>query len=721
MVGASLAGSQLALGSAGIFLGPSRNLAAITASQRDPGRCPAAVFARASATETPAFGYSQVAPRAAIVSKAGAVASKKNPVQTAAVGAASKTEVAGERGSPLLHAPSEERVSETGGSADAPDESGVMGCSSEGCAERFECPAESVALFAQAAVIGFVIGVEFAISGGDDDGLSVSGGSGKGAVTPSQRLTPEQGGAIRGLSARPALAQEETLRPVSDLEPSAQMRFPGADASSIRYIAKEAAEADRAIDAFAKGLAGSVAVLTAAGRGDRPRLISNKIFQELARMGSFKGGPSIADSEAFTETLDGAALDLEMGGRRIEAIFARHDGRLVFAGWREAGDRAFVAQPDVAREEAGRIEARFDGMRVMGLGQAGGESSFGKEPLEIDDPEVVERLLGLILAQLAAGPGSLAQGDMLRQFNAFVRARLSNGSSAPHTPEQWEAYLKEALVSAVRLSMPFDERGARSIEQIESDAARILGIDLVRVSEWEEHLGAEFISEQLFETAGSLSMEFDRSSPKARLAAEFTGSIESMAKRATGASPDPAVPFADEASVQWGVARAGMMEGITAKADQAAGLMRELRLSGKRGMASRALAIIFRSSDASEAGAREDGIVPRWSEAEVAAVVKRLMTDETWDVASHRSFRMHLTPAENAFANRLVEMANLHNVVDVVRSLDLASERDIDEVWEAIDSSGQGEAIMSMVVGKMTDILRLSPGIIDASMSEELN
>ena len=360
---------------------------------------------------------------------------------------------------------------------------------------------------------------------------------------------------------------------------------------------------------------------------------------------------------------------------------------------------------------------RHDGLVVLGLGQSGGESAFGREPLTIDDPEVVERLADLLMAQLAAGPGSLAKGEMLAQFNAFVRARLSNGSSALHTQEEWEAYLREAIALGVRYALPFDERGARALDEMQNDSSRILGIDAKAYIAWEEHFGEEFVSAQIFSPEGGILA--DRESPKGRLLAAFEDHMGQVAEKKIGHSASVLnVGLSDETDLQWSIARASLIPGLAEKIDYASRLIALLRMQGRRGMASLALMLVFRASNSSEYAPRRDAFLPRWSKREIVSVIAGLMNDDTWDVVNHRAFRMHLTPAENEYVNRIVERANFQNAVSTLRGIDLSTASD-DEFWNALEGSGQAEMILDNVVNKMAYMI--SPAIVENSFSDELN
>ncbi len=690
-----LAGSRIALGASLFSNNRSLNLLAAASAERELSRSPAAIFAHADAAAAMALVSAEIA-RAFISEETlpavSTLVAKKT--QQAPVAIVEISEVA------VLSA-----------SEEPPD---ISDAKEE---ENFSHGYEIIA----GVGTGNKFDVGFTINGGISDLFSFDGAS--------SSSTPE----ISMTEARPAMHAERIESPalVEAIDASSSRMperpnalgawFPGIDGLSGCGLGWRL-ESDSQAAVVANGIIRSAQTAIKLESQRVMRTVPRGLIAEIARLVSIRSLHT--ESQALGEIASARSIvvERETEDGAIEAHFVSHEARPVFAGWERAEDRAedraFAAQPgaDAERSNVGKI-AR-DGMVVMGLGQPGGESSFGKDPLVIDDPEVVERLTGLILAQLRQGPASLEKGEMLAQFNAFVRARLSNGSSAPHTPEQWDLYLHEALSSAVRFAMPFDDRGARSIAEIESQATRMLGMDLRRFSEWEGYFNTEFVSARLFETTVSLAAQFERPSPKARLEEAFVGNIESIAKAVAGSKPDSSVSFADEAGLQWSMARAAMVAGFSAKADYAAMLISELRLAGRRVMASRALAIVFRASAASESGARADGIVPRWSEAELAAIIKRLMNDRTWDVASHRSFRMHLTPAENAYVNRLVEMANLHNVVEVIRSIDLSIEP-IENIWDAIDSSGQGEAIIDNVISRMACMI--SPAIVDASMSEDIN
>ena len=690
--GFALAGSRIALGASLFSNNRSLNLLAAAPAERELSRSPAAIFAHADAVAAMALVSAEIARAFTSEETLPAVSTlvaKKTQHAPAAV-AAVAVPSASEEPPDISDAKEEENISR-----------GYEIIAGVGTDNKFD--------------------VDFTINGGISDLFSFDGAS--------SSSTPE----ISMTEARPAMHAERIESPalVEAIDASSSRTperpkalgawFPGIDGLSGCGLGWRL-ESDSQTAVVANGIIRSAQTAIRLESEGARSVVPRGLIAEIARLVSIKSLHTEILSLGEVASARSMVVERETEDGAIKAHFVSHEARPVFAGWERAEDRAeeraFAAQPgtDAERLSVGKI-AR-DGMAVMGLGQPGGESSFGKDPLVIDDPEVVERLTGLILAQLRQGPASLEKGEMLAQFNAFVRARLSNGSSAPHTPEQWDLYLHEALSSAVRFAMPFDEHGARPIAEIESQATRILGMDLRRLSEWEGYFNAEFVSARLFETTASLAARFEQSSPKARLAAAFSRNIESMAKGVAGSNPDHSVSFADEAGLQWSMATAAMVAGLSAKADYTARIVSELRLAGRRGMASRALAIVFRASEASESGVRADGIVPRWSEAELAAIIKRLMNDKTWDVASHRSFRMHLTPAENSFVNRLVEAANLQNVVDVIRSIDLSSES-TDRVWDAIDASGQGEAIIDNVINRMSYMI--SPAIVDASLSEDIN
>ena len=474
---------------------------------------------------------------------------------------------------------------------------------------------------------------------------------------------------------------------------------------------------------------------------DEARGVAPEVFERIFSdaMGVVYGGPLSAVSELdlprpsqpvrfdSPEEIFERAGDLKPEGEIVvssrigDVAYDRHfvfiEGRAVFAGFERADASAQALEAPRAEFDKFQSQMRSDGVMVMGLGQAGGESSFGRQPLPIDDPEVVDRLATLVTSQIAAGPESLAKGDRLAQFNAFVRARLSNGSSAPHTAEEWDAYIKRALVMGVALALPFDEMGARRLSDVEADASRILGIDPAKLSRWESHFDLDIAGGLLKDE--KLTPTADSKTPKGRLEAAFARYMIALAEERLGLHSYGAnYGHADESQMQWQLARAGMKPEFAARVDAASGLIAELKLDGRMSAACRALAYVFRSSELDKSVRRKGTIVGRWSEREVRSIISSLMNDSTWEVVGERAFRRYLSESENDYVNRLVETANVDGVMERVRNIDL-TEADEDEIWHAIDESGQAAAIMDAVVNKM--ISMASQTIIEQSMSEELD
>jgi len=91
--------------------------------------------------------------------------------------------------------------------------------------------------------------------------------------------------------------------------------------------------------------------------------------------------------------------------------------------------------------------------------------------------------------------------------------------------------------------------------------------------------------------------------------------------------------------------------------------------------------------------------IPQWKKDEVKELIKELMHGDTWSVASHRSFRKHLTPIENLSMNRIISEANYDITIQPLREMDIASTPE-EDFWGAVEEAGENE-VLDFVFNKM--------------------
>jgi hypothetical protein len=125
-----------------------------------------------------------------------------------------------------------------------------------------------------------------------------------------------------------------------------------------------------------------------------------------------------------------------------------------------------------------------------------------------------------------------------------------------------------------------------------------------------------------------------------------------------------------------------------------------LIIENKNALAGRALAIVLKHSALNSMPSLEDGIVQRWSAAEITGLFRLIMTGETWSLASHRSFRRYLTPEENRDINKIVAEANYQNSIAAVYGIDVTQSGD-EFFWNAVDATGEADLIMDFALSKM--------------------
>ena len=425
-----------------------------------------------------------------------------------------------------------------------------------------------------------------------------------------------------------------------------------------------------------------------------PRILQR--FFALARRGERDTTPAMPSTHANPRglmDLDAAAAPaIAVADASPALLIPRHltwnEGALTFARSAEAASASTSTLAEIRAPSPWDTFAQTTaGTVVFGLGRSGGEAA-PDDSFQDEETTVAERLTGLLLEQLRAGPGSLASELFLVRFNAGIGdadARLSG--------DDWKHALRAILRIAVRHTPAFDEGGARLVSEIQADASRILGISPEALIDWEGPLEFEAISAQLFTEGRSDDLAPDLIS----VINEQMGFLAGLRIRTRW--DEPAIPLVKDTALQWMIARVSNLA-AEQRGDAARELIEELQARGSKALAARALSLILRNSALSERLRRDEGMLPRWSREETMALIRGLMNDATWEVASHRAFRRDLTGNEHLLINALIEEANPVNILGAIGGIDVTTQPEA-LLWDAIEASGQAHAIFMDALQKM--------------------
>jgi len=387
---------------------------------------------------------------------------------------------------------------------------------------------------------------------------------------------------------------------------------------------------------------------------------------------------------------------------RAEIHFTERDGRIEFAGI-ERRTSMGATQPLPASlpiptfSPAGILR---DGMVEPGYGLPGRARHDGEERDE-SEAELEERITSLVLDQLRKGPDSSSAAGLLTQLNNYL---VNNGLAAKGravTPAAWIRMVRRALGLVIRSVPIFDATGLRTAEAVRHDAAAIAGMGISTLRAWEGAFETDLVSEQLFRIpeASDESVESDMTE---RLESGLRRILPQLAKLAASSDfIDPAIGFAGETNLQWGIAVISAMEGVELKVRAAMDFISSVNRKNPKA-ACKGMALIIKHSTVSERNLAEQPLFDRWSEAEVRSLIASVMRSEMWDIMSQRAMRKHFEdePGINAFINEVIFNANYTKAIEELNRIDVTQVSD-EAFWDAVERTGVEETLMDNVIARM--------------------
>lgn len=406
--------------------------------------------------------------------------------------------------------------------------------------------------------------------------------------------------------------------------------------------------------------------------------------------------------ERVSASWDQLLVDVKFGDQPVREYYVEHDGRVVFAGFEPMHSGQALTPVDVLT-----IAPMLPWMQPAGLpgtfalGQPGGEGAYKYPSDEVRGPSVEERLMAHVMEQLAAGSVSLETGDVLDAVNALLAFHAAAGAADAIERDEWEFLLQLSLRFAVGAQPVFDAAGARGAAAIRENAASVLGISAESFDVWENHFGVESISDQIFFGLEDLAVEQDSKPIVQDLALQLKGQIAIAANIArTHVAPHAAIGQAEELVLQWRLAGVAIIPG---RADQMRAMLATLTSFKRRNvhLAGRALALIFANSELNGRPAAEEPLFKRSSKATMQKLITKLMGSDAWDMVSHRSFRMHLTPEGNAAVNAMIEHANYDSAVERIGRIDVAEPGALERMERILSETGRLGAVYDEIMRHM--------------------
>lgn len=391
------------------------------------------------------------------------------------------------------------------------------------------------------------------------------------------------------------------------------------------------------------------------------------------------------------------AYRVSLAGSPVLRHYVRDaSGKPVFAGWERAEAGAHVLPTSNSHSRWSDIAVTVNTNRVLSLGMPGGETAYRQDPAADKGVIVGDKFVSLIFSQLSMGPESLDDESVLNALNVFLSREIPFDLTTPISSKEWKSFIAEAIRLSVRHAPAFDDGGARTAEAIRDDAAKLLRMDAELFASWENYFGHDSISMHMLGTVDAPEFSGMRQVLLDGMDIHFAAMAEMELD-----IPGDEAGFAkdEETEVQWDVALFSSLD-ADQKVEAVSEYMTELMKARRNAVASRALAVIFKHSVFNDLPSEADGIVARWSDADMAMLVRRIMTGDTWSIASHRSFRRYLSPEENGAINKLVAEANYQNSIAAVYDVDVMSSTD-EDFWDAVDETGEADAIIDFVVSKM--------------------
>ncbi|GEM_PF-2120268 len=380
-----------------------------------------------------------------------------------------------------------------------------------------------------------------------------------------------------------------------------------------------------------------------------------------------------------------------ISGIPVERHFFRDGEKLVFAGWKESGtNRAFITAPSETVSQGWRRGVHTYNQRgLFGVGMPGGESAYKQIPIEMPGSSLRDRLVSMIISQLRMGPSSMENGLIMESFNAHLK--LYYEGVLPLRADQWRTLIFKSMKLAAQFTPLFDRGGSRGIVDLQYDMASMLGIDVNGFYAWEDYLGIETISSNMFDD--------DEAADDSAISALMPHLEDGLSIRAReGFSSEGGTPsakgFAAARALEWDIARLSSVGDAEYRAAEIKLYMSNLFESGMGREASMGLALIFANSDLNESASDGEGVVQRWRSAELRTLIKALLFGDTWSLVSRREFRENLSPSENSAINAMISDVNFEITVAPLREIDVASHED--EFWGAVEKIGN-ERVMDYV------------------------
>jgi hypothetical protein len=388
--------------------------------------------------------------------------------------------------------------------------------------------------------------------------------------------------------------------------------------------------------------------------------------------------------------------------RSAEIHFIESNGRIEFAGI-EQGRSMGATQPLPTSlpiptfSPAGILR---DGMVEQGYGLPG-RAPHERDDSDESDAELEEQLTSLVLDQLRKGPDSSQAASMLTQLNNYL---VNNGFASRGqaiTPAAWIRMVRRALGFVVRSVPLFDAEGLRTVEAIRHDVAAIADMDFSTLKAWEGAFDTDFVSEQLFRIA-EVSDESVEAGMTERLESGLKKRVPTMASSAINSDfIDPAIGFAGEANLQWGIGVISAMEGVELKVRAAMDFLSSVHRKNAKA-AGKGMALIIRHSAVTKRDLAEHPLFERWSEAEVRSLIASVMRSDMWELMSQRAMRAHFSdePHVNSFLNEVIFNANYSRAIEDLNRIDVTSVSD-EVFWDAVEQTGAEETLMDTVIARM--------------------
>lgn len=392
----------------------------------------------------------------------------------------------------------------------------------------------------------------------------------------------------------------------------------------------------------------------------------------------------------------------ELGGNKVRIYyFIDAKGRSTFAGIDEPHlqGNAIAVPWSVPDLRPGALWS--ERIQVFGLGQLGGGETAYHLPLPEDMlAHAGRRLLELLKLELFEGPLQAADSKYLALFNMELQ---SLGYGRTIDGEDWNNFIRASLNLAMRKTAIFDGADLLSLDQITKSAAGVLGIGSELYAAWEAYLDVDITRALVHDDGHRGFSDFIPIGITGHLLQALDAALnESMLLNAAKKSVWPSLSSVQESEMGWEFARISSAAGAEMKVREAFESVKDLCDAGRKDAAARLMALIVNHSDV---GGREQlnvPFIPLWSRAEVASLVKSVISAGMWYLASTRLFREGLAVRANRFVNRLIQEAHLEAAWAQLRKVDVVKEG-WEGLLEVMDRTGQVDALFDVALTRMFD------------------